>query len=220
MPAQPPRNSLSPKQLRFLEHLVAYRRQEGVTPTVREMQAFMGFRSPRSVGQFLDALERAGLIERGAGARNIRILRVQPDAAVPDRVGTVQVPVVGSIAAGLPILAEENVEEYIAVSARLARAPHTYFLLRVRGDSMNLANIQDGDLVLVRHQPTAEAGDRVVALINDSATVKVLRVGPDAIVLEPQSTNPQNKPIVLDHDFEVQGVVVATIPRSGSGPLA
>lgn len=220
MCALPRKNSLSPKQLRFLEHLVAYRRSEGVTPTVREMQAFMGFRSPRSVGQYLDALEKSGLIERGEGARNIRILRVQPDAAVPDRVGTVQVPVVGNIAAGLPILAEENVEEYISVSARLARAPHRYFLLRVRGDSMNRANIQDGDLVLVRQQPSAQAGDRVVALIDDSATVKVLRVGPDAIVLEPRSTNPRHRPIVLDRGFEVQGVVVATIPRSGDGPLA
>ncbi|MCC6131177.1 MAG: repressor LexA [Acidobacteria bacterium] len=217
MRAPPRKNTLTPKQLRFLEHLVAYRRREGVTPTVREMQVFMGFRSPRSVGQYLDALEGSGLIERGPGARNIRILRVQPEAAVPDRVGTVEVPLVGSVAAGLPILAVENIEEYIPVSARLARAPHTYFLLRVRGDSMDRASIRDGDLVLVRHQPTAQSGDRVVALIDDSATVKVLRVGPDAIVLEPRSTNPRHRPIVLDRDFEVQGVVVATIPRSGAG---
>lgn len=216
MTSFPPSTRLTLKQLRFLEYLVAFRRQEGVSPTVREMQKFMGFRSPRSVSQFLDALESAGYIERSSIARRTRVIKTPRGAALPDQRGTVSVPVVGQVAAGTPILALENVEEYLPVSTQLARGPHTYFLLRVRGDSMNLAGIQDGDLVLVRQQPTAESGERVVALIDDEATIKVFRPTTDAIVLEPRSSNPRNKPIVLDRDFEVQGVVVVAIPRDPS----
>jgi repressor LexA len=203
---------LTPKQLLFLERLVEYQAREGVPPSVREMQALGGFRSPRSVAQFLDALQQAGYIERAAGARNVRILKRPPGAASSDRADTVLVPLVGRVAAGQPILAAENVEDYIPVSTSLARGRWNYFILRVQGDSMDRAGIQHGDLVLVRQQDTAEPGDKVVALIDDNATVKRLRVGRDAILLEPLSTNPVHRPIVVGPEFRVQGVVVATIP--------
>lgn len=203
---------LTPKQLLFLDRLVEYQAREGVPPSVREMQALGGFRSPRSVAQFLDALQQAGYIERASGARNVRILRRPAGAAPSDRADTVLVPLLGRVAAGQPILAAENVEDYIPVSTSLARGRWNYFILRVRGDSMNRARIQDGDLVLVRQQHTAETGEHVVALIDDSATVKRLRIGRDAILLEPQSTNPVHRPIVVGPEFRVQGVVIATIP--------
>jgi repressor LexA len=203
---------LTPKQLLFLERLVEYQAREGVPPSVREMQAFGGFRSPRSVAQFLDALQQAGYIERAAGARNVRILKRPPGAAPSDRADTVLVPLVGRVAAGQPILAAENVEDYIPVSTSLARGRWNYFILRVQGDSMDRAGIQHGDLVLVRQQDTAEPGDKVVALIDDNATVKRLRIGRDAILLEPLSTNPVHRPIVVGPEFRVQGVVIATIP--------
>lgn len=204
---------LTPQQLLFLERLLQFQAREGVPPTVREMQALGGFRSPRSVAQFLDALEAAGYIDRAAGARNVRILKRPADAAIPDRANTVAVPVIGRVAAGQPILAAENIEEYIPVSTRLARGHWRYFILRVRGDSMDRAGIHDGDLVLVRQQDTADPGNHVVALINEDATVKRLRIARDAILLEPMSSNPIHKPIVVDRDFRVQGVVVATIPK-------
>lgn len=207
---------LSEKQAAFLEHLVRYQAREGVTPTVREMQEFGGFRSPRSVTQYLDVLERAGYIKRSFGARNVRVLRRPSGSPVPDRADTTLVPVVGSVAAGRPILAAENVEGYIPVSTRLARGQGRYFLLRVRGDSMDRAGIQDGDLALVRQQTTAQPGEHVVALIDDEATVKRLRIGRDAILLEPVSSNPRHQPIVLDREFLIQGVVVATIPKEGA----
>jgi len=203
---------LTPKQLLFLERLVEYQAREGVPPSVREMQALGGFRSPRSVAQFLDALQQAGYIERAAGARNVRILRRPLGPAPSDRADTVLVPLVGRVAAGQPILAAENVEDYIPVSTSLARGRWNYFILRVQGDSMDRAGIQHGDLVLVRQQDTAEPGDRVVALIDDNATVKRLRIGRDAILLEPLSTNPVHRPIVVGPEFRVQGVVIATIP--------
>jgi repressor LexA len=204
---------LTPQQLLFLERLVQYQAREGVPPSVREMQALGGFRSPRSVAQFLDALQQAGYIDRAVGARNVRVLWRSSSAGLQDRTDTVPVPVIGQVAAGQPILAAENVESYIPVSTGLARGHWNYFFLRVRGDSMNRAGIQDGDLVLVRRQDTAESGEHVVALIDDSATVKRLRVGRDAILLEPLSTNPAHRPIVVGPEFRVQGVVVASIPK-------
>jgi len=183
---------------------------------VREMQTLGGFRSPRSVGQFLDALEAAAYIERGGGARNIRVLRRPPDV-LPDHADTILIPIVGRVAAGRPILATGNVEGHLAVSTKLARRAAGHFLLRVRGDSMDRAGIQDGDLVLVRQQNSADAGQVVVALIDDDATVKRLRLGRDAIVLEPASSNKAHRPIVVDREFRIQGVVVATIPGDAAG---
>lgn len=203
--------SLTPKQLQFFERLLECFRHEGVPPTVRELQELCGFKSPRSVMQFLDVLAAAGYIERRDGARNIRLLRMPEPETGSDRTDTARVPLVGRVAAGLPLLAEQNVEDYILVSRRLARPPHEYFLLRVVGNSMDRAGISDGDLVLVRKQPVAQDGDRVVALIDGEATVKVLRRAGDAILLQPRSSDPSHQPIVLGVDFMIQGVVQAAI---------
>lgn len=210
MPSKP----LTSGQLEFFQKLLAFRTKHGVLPTVREMQEFAGFRSPRSVTQFIDTLEAAGYVKRGSGARNIRILKVHASSAHRGHARTLLVPLVGTVAAGLPILATENIEAMIPVSDQLAKGHHRYFLLRVSGDSMNRAGIQNGDLVLVRQQPTAQPGQNVVALIDDEATVKRLRVTPHAIVLEPMSTNERHKPIILDREFTIQGVVVGTIPAA------
>jgi repressor LexA len=124
---------------------------------------------------------------------------------------TVDIPVVGTVAAGVPILAEENVEGFISISTSLARPGNKYFLLRVRGDSMDKAGIADGTYVLVRQQSTAEPGQLVVALIDDEATVKKYQVDRDVVILKPCSTNPRHRPIILDRDFAIQGVVVTTV---------
>lgn len=210
MPSKP----LTPSQLQFFQKLLAFRTKHGVLPTVREMQKFGEYRSPRSVTQFLEALESAGYIKRGIGARNVRILKVHSSSAHRGHARTLLVPLVGTVAAGLPILATENIEAMIPVSDQLAKGHHRYFLLRVSGESMNRAGIQDGDLVLVRQQPTAQPGQNVVALIDDEATVKRLRVTPHAIVLEPVSSHERYKPIILDREFTIQGVVVGTIPAA------
>lgn len=209
-----PQQVLTKKQAYFFERLLEYRRREGVSPTVRELQELCGFKSPRSVMQFLDSLEAAGCIERREGARNIRVLRAPDHEFGSDRTETVKVPVVGRVAAGLPVLAEQNVEDYVSVSRQIARPPHSYFLLRVVGDSMDRAGISSGDLVLVRQQSTANPGEHVVALIDEEATVKRFHPTPTAVILEPVSSNPANKPIVLDRDFQVQGVVVRSITFS------
>ncbi len=126
---------------------------------------------------------------------------------------TVEVPVVGKVSCGSPILASENIESTIPVSTKLARPPYKYFLLKAKGDSMNLAGINDGDLVLIRQQNTAQNKDIIVALIDDEATIKEYNIAGDKVVLKPLSSNPVHKPIILTNDFKIQGIVVTTIPQ-------
>ena len=125
---------------------------------------------------------------------------------------TVDVPLVGSAACGLPILAEQNIETYIPVSVKLAKPSNKYFLLRAKGNSMNEAGISNGNLVLVKQQYRAENGDRVVALIDDEATIKEYYNKGDTIVLKPKSTEKKHQPIILTRDFKIQGIVIAVIP--------
>lgn len=146
----------------------------------------------------------------GNGVGKIEITEA-PVMSNNDSEQTVEVPVVGSAACGMPMLAEENIEQLIPVSKKIAAPPYKYYMLRAKGDSMNQANINDGDLVLVRQQSTARHGDIVVALIDDSATIKEYTSTGSAVVLKPHSDNPVHKPIILMKDFMVQGVVVTTI---------
>ena len=126
---------------------------------------------------------------------------------------TVAIPLVGTVACGTPMLAEENIEAMIPVSTSLAKPGHRYFLLRAQGDSMNAAEIHDGDLVLVRQQQTANNGNIVVALIDEEATIKEFRRTTEVVVLQPKSNSPEYKPIILTREFQIQGVVVTTIPK-------
>ncbi len=200
---------LTDKQTRFLTELVNYLEREKRPPTTKELQDMMQLKSPRSVGQYLESLERYGFIARGKGARNIQLLR-RPLEISESRT-TVKVPVVGVVACGVPLLAEQNIEDYVEVSDQIARRPFQYFILKVRGNSMNRAAINDGDQVLVRRQPTAAEGEIVVALINEKATVKRIRFKDNHIILEPESTEPEHKPMILDTDFQIQGVVMKTL---------
>jgi repressor LexA len=202
---------LTQKQEEFFNILADYIRREKIPPTNREILKMMGLKSPRSVAQYLDVLEQGGYIKRGKGARNIKIIRSPYDSRDSNK--TVKVPVVGYVPCGTPFLAEENIEKEISISDKIAKPPYKYFILRAVGDSMNRAGINDGDLVLVRQQMTANNGDMVVALIDDEATIKKLRLRKDHIILEPDSTNPEYCPIVLERDFRIQGKVVSSMPE-------
>jgi len=206
--------TLTPKQQAVYGQLVEYIREYGRSPTVRELCEVGGFRSTRTVVQYLNALEASGVIVREkTGARNIRLVFEERLAE-----GTISVPVVGRVAAGQPILAQQNIVDEIPVSRSLARGSRPYYFLEVRGDSMDQAGIMDGDLVLVRQQDTASHNETVVALIDEEATVKRLRLGRSAVILQPMSSNPTHRPIVLDHDFRIQGVVIASFNRSDLYP--
>jgi len=171
----------------------------------------MGLKSPRSVAQYLNVLEEGGYIQRGKGARNIKIIKSPYDNNISSK--TVKIPIVGYISCGVPFLAEENIEKQVVISEKIAKPPYKYFILRAVGDSMNKVDINDGDLVLVRQQMMANNGDIVVALIDDEATIKQLRLYKNYITLEPKSTNTEHCPIVLERDFRIQGVVVSSMPE-------
>jgi len=200
---------LLPKEHEALRHIRNRLVHGGQAPSVRELQERLGYQSPRSAALILSRLAALGFIRRRADGK-LQLVRDLPDDA--GHATTVMVPLVGTAPCGLPLLAEQNVEANIQVSTGLARPPHHYFLLRTMGDSMNRAGIASGDVVLVRQQSTADPGDRVVALIDGEATIKRLRLSPDAVVLEPVSDNPDHKPIIVSTDFLVQGVVVSSIP--------
>jgi repressor LexA len=177
----------------------------GVTPSLRAIAAVVGYRSPRSVQLMLQRLMRRGLVSYTNGI--IRLSTESPSQAEQ----TVDVPLVGAVACGLPSLAEQEPEALIQVSTKIARPGHSYFLLRAKGTSMNKSGINDGDLLLVRQQATASGGEKVVALVNDEATVKHYHRDGDVVVLKPNSTDPYSS-IVLSEEFLIQGVVVATLP--------
>lgn len=183
------------------DHLAAH----GRAPSVRELAACMGFRSPRSAAVLIEELIAAGHLAKREDGR-IQLLDIAEGQAT-----TVSVPVLGSAPCGVPFLAEENLEGHVRVDARLARPPHRYFVLHAAGDSMDRADIHDGDLVLVRSTQDAETGDRVVALVDGEVTIKVLRRGREVVVLEPRSSNSVHRPVFAATSIEIQGVVVAVL---------
>jgi len=125
---------------------------------------------------------------------------------------TTKIPLLGRVSCGTPIFAEENIEAYIPVTNQLIKSSYKYFILKASGDSMNEASINDGDFVLIKQQQTAQNGDRVVALIDDDATIKEFHLKGNNIVLKPRSTNNKHQPIILTTDFKIQGIVIAVIP--------
>lgn len=179
----------------------------GLTPSLREIGRVVGYGSPRSVQLLLGRLERRGLLKRVGG-----VIRLSARTAPESGERVVEVPLVGSVACGLPSLAEQDPEALISVSTRIARPGGSYFLLRAKGNSMNRAEIRDGDLVLIRQQRTALKGERVVALINDEATIKRFHPERNCVVLRPDSTDKSHRPIVVSEDLAIQGVVVTALP--------
>ncbi|MBI1805085.1 MAG: repressor LexA [Ignavibacteriae bacterium] len=201
---------LTDREIETLRRIRNFLAHNGRTPSIRELMTALKYKSPHSAAVIVDRLVAMGLLSRKSDGS----MKVDKPLVEEDRhAQTVDIPLVGRIAAGSPLFAEENIEAHIAVSTQLARPPHKYFLLRVNGDSMNQAGIDDGDFILVKQQPTANNGEKIVALIDDEATVKEFQRGKDAVVLKPKSNNTKHKPIILTRDFLVQGVVVATIPK-------
>lgn len=194
------------KGFNFIRSFILYR---GRTPSLRAIAEHMDYGSPRSAAMLIERLTKKGYLAR-TPAGNLRLLReIDPQSLIGQ---VVELPLVGSVTCGLPMLAEENVEGWIRVSQRIAKPGATYFLLRARGDSMDQRGIQDGDLLLVRQQPVADNGDRVVALLADEATVKEFRRDGGKVLLVPRSSNSVHRAIVLESDFLIQGVVVDVLP--------
>ena len=202
--------NLTVKQQRIYDFIQVFTAQHGYPPSVREIGAAVGLKSPSTVHFHLKGLEEAGMIVKAEGKTRAITLAAPPVRRVAEeqnpRVN--QIPVVGNVAAGSPILAEECIEEYLTFDTQGKTGE--YFALKVRGDSMLGAGILPGDLVVVHRQPEANSGEIVVALFEDEATVKTLRRKDGHTWLMPE--NPEYEPIDGD-GCEILGKVVAVVRR-------
>lgn len=197
---------LTQRQKAVLQFISQYIGQSGYPPTFQEIADAFGIASKHGVVRHLVALERKGYITRSDTlARSIRI--VHPQYTPP--AGTVQVPIVGRVAAGFPVLAEENIEDYVMLPRTLIKSEGRYFALRVNGDSMINSGILDGDMVIVQSANTAQAGEIVVALVGDEVTVKRLVIRNNQKFLKAE--NPQYPDIFPQNDWSVQGRVIGLV---------
>lgn len=196
------------KQQQILDFVNRQVAEKGYPPSVREICQAVGFKSTSTVHAYIKKLEEEGQIHKDATKpRALRILddrRNSLDGYISDR-EIENVPVVGKITAGQPILAVENIEETFPVPVQYLENS-TVFMLKVRGDSMIQAGIMDGDYILVKQQNTAENGDIVAALIGEEATVKRFFKEKDHIRLQPE--NPAYEPIIVKDNLTVLGKVI------------
>jgi len=203
--------NLTPKEkitLQAIRNLVAH----GIQPVrLENLKTKLGSNSKylSSIQRHTDSLKKKGYLEN---TRGIFLKYLS---------SMVQIPVVGNVSCGQPLLAIENIDAYIPFDAsKINGRVSDYFFLKASGNSMNNTDINkktidDGDYILVKKQPNAIPGNRVVALIGDEATIKLLKKGDGCLVLQPESTDPNNKPIYLFNDVQIQGIVVDVVKKGG-----
>lgn len=197
--------ALTPRQREIHDFLVRFHRKHDYAPTIAEIQAHFGVNAPSTVHEHLSAIEREGFIERQKNIqRGIKLLQTEMQN------DNLEIPLLGLVAAGVPIEAILN-RETVAVSRELY-APNR-FALRVNGDSMQDEHIADGDLIIVEPAKDASKGQTVVALVDKEATVKKFYREGNKIRLQP--ANDKFKPIVVEppRQVEVQGIVVGLIRK-------
>ncbi len=203
---------LTEVQSNILEAIVSYRREKGYNPTMREVGEAVGLSSTSSVSYQLSQLRELGFLSKAdAGQRAMEVLKSAPGMSTASRSevsdNVVSIPLVGRIAAGGPILAEQNIENHFTLPRELVGGGDL-FMLKVSGDSMIDAAICDGDWVVVRQQQTAEQGDIVAALLEEGATVKVFKQSNGQTWLLPR--NSSYDPIDGTHAV-IMGKVVSVI---------
>lgn len=204
--------ALSDRQRQVLDYIKEMVAQRGYPPSVREIGEAIGLSSPSTVHSHLSTLVKAGYLRRDpTKPRAIEVLDAAAPARSSERSKTREVPLVGRIAAGSPILATEDIEDVYDLPASLVgRGP--VFMLRIKGDSMIEAGILDGDLVVIERSGDARDGEIIAALINgEEATVKRLRRQAGEVVLEP--ANPALSPVRYRSGVEVIGRVVSVLRR-------
>ena len=214
----------------ILDMIAGSLREQGRPPTIREIGEAFGIASTNGVRYYLDRLEKAGKIRRDRWTSRGIELRgpaparpAAPVVPIPEQVAkrtttprnAIEIPLLGRVAAGAPILAEENIEDVLIVDGAFVR-PGKHFALRVKGDSMKNAGILDGDVVIVHHEAPLRSGEIAVAVIGDEATVKRYFPRRDKVLLIPE--NEAYEPIEVrpsDPDFRLAGKVVGVFRRLG-----
>ncbi len=199
---------LTKRQSTVLEFLKGFIRDFGYPPTLREISAYLGIKGPKNARKHLEALERKGFLKRSANISRAIELFTSPlkDA--------VTVPVAGRVRAGSPHLAIEDITERVTLDGRFFKPPEGAFLLKVEGESMTGAGIDDGDHVLVRPEKSPETGEIVVAMLDDEATIKRFLKKGGAITLKPE--NPEMEPLTVKQgarEFSIIGKVITVIKR-------
>ena len=201
--------SLTKRQQEIFDFIKKYSAKYGYPPTVRDIGKAVGLASSSTVHAHLSNLEKVGLLRRDPTKPRAIELLDRAVGAVKDVVSPPGLPLIGHVAAGQPILAEENIEEYVQVP-EIAGGEEGEYILRVRGDSMKNAGILEGDFVVVRPQDTAGDGEIVVALVGEEATVKRFFREEDHVRLQPE--NETLEPI-RSRDVRVLGRVVGVFRR-------
>lgn len=211
---------LSDKQQQILDFVNKQVEEKGYPPSVREICSAVGFKSTSTVHGYLEKLKKNGLIMKDpTKPRALRVIGGEKKTPQKDmdiqkdyysRKEMVDIPIVGKVTAGMPILAVENIEDTFPLPVDFVQNS-TAFMLRVQGDSMVEAGILDKDLVLVRQQSTAQNGEIVVALIGDEATVKTFYKEKDHIRLQPE--NSFMDPIIVREDISILGKVIGVFRK-------
>lgn len=196
---------ITSKQTEILEYIKECILKKGYPPAVREICAAVHLKSTSSVHSHLETLERNGYIRRDP--TKPRTIEIIDDSFNLTRREVVNVPLVGTVAAGLPLLAEENIENYFPIPVEMLPNKEV-FMLRVKGDSMIEAGIYDGDQAIVERSATAANGEKVVALVEDSATVKTFYKEKGHYRLQPE--NSSMEPIIVD-EVTILGKVIGLI---------
>jgi len=201
------KNPLTGKQKEILSIIIDLTNKKGSSPTLEEIRVVLGYSNTSSVQRHTDALKSKGYLSDSRGLE------------LANSSSKVKVPLVGNVACGAPLLAVENIEAYLFIDEDIVSGrPENFFFLKAVGDSMNATDIKnktidDGDFVLVKKQNNADRGNRVVALLGENATIKKYVPQENYVKLEPESSNPANKPIIMFEDFSIQGIVVNVIKK-------
>src|SRR3989338_3354621 len=197
---------LTSKQKQLLELLSQEIQEKGLPPSISEVARKLRVKSKNAVSKLLRILETKGYIRRSGKARGIEVLNA---AGEPISRGLMSIPLLGRITAGVPMLAEEQIEDWLNLPTSLVRGRSDVFLLKVQGMSMKDAGILNGDLVLVKQQKIADAGNIVVALLEDEATVKRLVKKDGKFYLKAENKEYPN--IYPEHEWSIQGKVIGVI---------
>ena len=198
---------LTPRQKSIYDFIAGAIRDNGYAPSIPEIGKRFKIASTRGVFDHLKALENKGYIKR-IGKRAIEIVSPTGRSAFPE---ATEIPIVGRVRAGAPILAEENIDGFLPVASDLARGKET-FALKVKGDSMIEDGILDGDLVIIRRQDAAENGNIVCALIGNEATLKRFYRNGNELTLKPANKN-YNPIVVTKGEFRILGRAVGVIRK-------
>ncbi len=210
----PLNKSLTGKQKRVLDNISLYISAKGEPPTLDELRQNLGFKSLRTVVQYIETLERKGYIVRRRHARrNIELRAVDAEG---NNAMLVSVPVVANVGCDdLSVFAQEQSDEFLQVDKQIVEEANGEIVaVRAVGNSMEDAGVQSGDYILVQFTDKVKSGDRVAAIIGDMVTVKRLERRQGVTILYPESKDPKYKPIILRDNFKIAGRVLCVIPAA------